>query len=438
MNFRSPALPEGGNHSASGCVNSNGSDPGLDNTSAGSMTVPRYAYPGAWTHTGLCLGDRAGNYRCYTEAQVAALGRGGISVVDDTPPVVDCAPADGDWHAANVALACTATDSASGIADAEDMSFTLSTSVADGTEDADAATGTRSVCDRSGNCTTAGPIAGNKIDRLAPTVTIASPVDGATVAPGSSPDADYSCEDVGFAIDSCVGDVPDGSAVDGSTGSHTFSVTAQDTAGNETTKDVTYEVGAAPPADADEDSVPDSTDNCPSVSNVAQTNTDDDPSPLDPATPTAPAPPVAPAPAPAPRVETAVPTAAITRPWAMTPDPRATVTLVRGVMRVSTGYSASCPAGGPVCTGRLTLKLRRRSPTTGRQIDIFLTARVAPMIIKAGTRQAIRLRLSRSGARMVRRLDTLTATLRGALRTGEAAPVVHRATVGLTAPPRER
>lgn len=93
---------------------------------------------------------------------------------DTTPPAIQCGSADGAWHAGNVAISCTASDAVAGLANAGDAAFTLSTSVAAGTETSAAATGTRTVCDRRGNCATAGPIGGNKVDRKAPSVSCAS------------------------------------------------------------------------------------------------------------------------------------------------------------------------------------------------------------------------------------------------------------------------
>jgi hypothetical protein len=92
-------------------------------------------------------------------------------VCDDmSAPVIACAAPDGAWHADNVSLACTASDSGTGLANPADASFSLFTSVAAGAEDANAATNSRVVCDVAGNCATAGPIAGNMIDRRAPVI----------------------------------------------------------------------------------------------------------------------------------------------------------------------------------------------------------------------------------------------------------------------------
>src|SRR5205807_1140249 len=96
-------------------------------------------------------------------------------VSDVTPPQVACAMADGTWHASNVTLACSATDAGSGLANGGDTSFTLTTNVAAGTQDANAATDFHTVCDNANNCATVGPIAGNRIDRHAPTITISAP-----------------------------------------------------------------------------------------------------------------------------------------------------------------------------------------------------------------------------------------------------------------------
>ncbi len=89
---------------------------------------------------------------------------------DTAPPTVTCDTADGVWHAANISIGCTARDGGSGLAHAADASFSLSTTVPNGSEDANASTESRQVCDLAGNCATAGPVGGNKIDLRAPTV----------------------------------------------------------------------------------------------------------------------------------------------------------------------------------------------------------------------------------------------------------------------------
>lgn len=76
-----------------------------------------------------------------------------------------------------------------------------------------------------------------------PTVTIASPVDGATVEYGSTIAADFACDDA-EGLDSCVGTVADGANIDTTSGlgAKSFKVTATDTAGEVVSKTVGYTV----------------------------------------------------------------------------------------------------------------------------------------------------------------------------------------------------
>jgi hypothetical protein len=96
-----------------------------------------------------------------------------LAPTDVVAPTVSCVAADGQWHADDVSIACTASDGESGLANTADASFSLSTSVPAGTETADATTGSRQVCDVAGNCATAGPIASNKVDKKVPTIILA-------------------------------------------------------------------------------------------------------------------------------------------------------------------------------------------------------------------------------------------------------------------------
>jgi alpha-tubulin suppressor-like RCC1 family protein len=92
--------------------------------------------------------------------------------IDKTAPAITCGAADGNWHGADVSIACTANGGASGLANSADSSFSLTTSVAAGSETGNASTNDRQICDVAGNCVTAGPLAGNKIDKKAPVVTL--------------------------------------------------------------------------------------------------------------------------------------------------------------------------------------------------------------------------------------------------------------------------
>jgi hypothetical protein len=153
------------------------------------------------------------------------------------------------WSAGNVTITCTASD-AGGLAVAADASFSLSTSVSAGVETASATTPSRVVCDTTGNCATAGPFTGIKVDRRAPTISITTPVNGATYTPGQVVNAAYSCNEGGSGEVSCAGTVAVGTPINTATsGDKTFSVTSADAVGNTATTTVTYTVATvnAPP-----------------------------------------------------------------------------------------------------------------------------------------------------------------------------------------------
>ena len=78
-----------------------------------------------------------------------------------------------------------------------------------------------------------------------PTVTLLTPLEGASFAPGQVVNADYTCTDAGSGIASCAGDVADGSPIDTSTlGLHSFTVVGTDNATNTTTVSHNYTVVA--------------------------------------------------------------------------------------------------------------------------------------------------------------------------------------------------
>src|SRR5262249_139371 len=126
---------------------------------------------------------------------VEAGTNGNNPPADTTAPTVSCAAADGAWHADNVALTCTASDGASGLANPLHTSFPLVHRVSPGGEDGNASTNSRTICDVAGNCTTVGPIAGNKIDRKAPSILVATPPAGAVFQLNDVVIAAFSCPD---------------------------------------------------------------------------------------------------------------------------------------------------------------------------------------------------------------------------------------------------
>jgi hypothetical protein len=81
-------------------------------------------------------------------------------------------------------------------------------------------------------------------DNTAPTISVSSPVEGQGYVLGKPVAAGFSCGD-DAAVESCVGTVADGANVPvGTIGAKTFTVTATDTAGNKTVKEVQYVVNS--------------------------------------------------------------------------------------------------------------------------------------------------------------------------------------------------
>jgi len=96
-----------------------------------------------------------------------ALAETGVAPPDTTPPTIACSPPSG-WTKSTT-VACTATDSGSPLADPADASFELDADVPPGVATADAETNSQQVCDKAGNCATAGPYK-LEVDRSAPVV----------------------------------------------------------------------------------------------------------------------------------------------------------------------------------------------------------------------------------------------------------------------------
>lgn len=168
--------------------------------------------------------------------------------IDKTAPAFTCGSADGVWHGANVSIGCTAGDPVSGLVNASDAAFDLTTSVAAEAESADAATDSRTVCDLAGNCVTAGPVGANKIDRRRPDVTVSAPAAGTYVFQ-QVVSAGFACGDTGAGVASCTGDVVTGAPIDTATaGAKSFAVTAVDAVGNTRTTTVSYTVLKGIPA----------------------------------------------------------------------------------------------------------------------------------------------------------------------------------------------
>jgi hypothetical protein len=151
------------------CTASDGS--GLQNASLASFSLSTSVAPGTETSSAATNSQQV----CDTKGNCATAGPYTFKV-DKKAPEVTCGSADGAWHATDVSISCTATDGGSGLAGTSP--FTLSTNVASGTETNNASTNSQSVADIVGNSSTAGPVAGNKVDKKAPVVSCGS-ADGA-------------------------------------------------------------------------------------------------------------------------------------------------------------------------------------------------------------------------------------------------------------------
>ena len=181
--------------------------------------------------------DKAGNS--------STAGPFGPFHIDTGAPTVACGAPSGTaglngWYTSAVSVACTAADPVSGLANASDSSFTMSTS-----GEGSRSIGVRAVDDAAGNNSSTGSFGPFDVDLTDPTVTVSSPAEGATFILGSDETSSFSCADTpdGSGVDSCSGTVANDAALDtSSVGQHNVTVDAIDHAGRHTTITHTYSV----------------------------------------------------------------------------------------------------------------------------------------------------------------------------------------------------
>ena len=183
-------------------------------------------------------------------------------MVDLTPPTVTCTPPAPAWQATDVVVPCVASDNAGGSGLVGPSSFSVQTNVPLNTETNAATIPPVTVKDVAGNTSTPQPSQGSfgpfEVDKKppvinGPTISPASPVYGQSVT------ASYECTDGGSGVVVCG---PAGSpqipptsdtgtltsSANGSVGTQTFTVTAQDLVGNTSQpSSITYTVGKATP-----------------------------------------------------------------------------------------------------------------------------------------------------------------------------------------------
>ncbi|MGB8580644.1 MAG: hypothetical protein WCD47_07460 [Candidatus Sulfotelmatobacter sp.] len=196
--------------------------------------------------------------------------------VDTVAPTFSCSsPNTSVWYNMNQTVSCTVTDQdyvanvsgsgflplVSGIQGSQSETVSVSTSVPANNVNSAAPTNSLQACDLAGNCVSvsAGPF---KIDLQPPTIT------GPTLNPaapyylnGPPVTVTYACSDgLGSGVASCIGTetLPGGGTVNTSSGgtiststagNYSFTVTATDNAGNQSTSSVPFSVSAAPAAD---------------------------------------------------------------------------------------------------------------------------------------------------------------------------------------------
>lgn len=182
--------------------------------------------------------------------------------VDLTKPTVTCTPPAAAWQATDISVPCTASDNAGGSGLVGPSSFNVQTNVPANTETNSVTIPPVTVSDVAGNVSLPQPAQGSfgpfEVDKKAPvisgpTVSPASPTFGQTVT------ATYSCTDGGSGVVLCgptgTAQIPPTantgtltSTLDGSVGTHTFTVNAQDLVGNASSPSAaTYTVSKANP-----------------------------------------------------------------------------------------------------------------------------------------------------------------------------------------------
>jgi len=170
------------------------------------------------------------------------------SPVDNIPPVTETASITQEWYNSDVNIVLSSADCGSGV---NEVHYILDDGV-EITIPGDRATvsasteGTHTLSywsiDQDGNSEYLNEVTFG-IDKTAPTISIASPVDGAVYAINEAVQADYSAADTGSGIMITTATVPIGNTVETSSiGPHTFTVSATDSAGNSYSVTHTYTV----------------------------------------------------------------------------------------------------------------------------------------------------------------------------------------------------
>jgi Bacterial Ig-like domain (group 3) len=239
-----PNPPTGTVSGASGSIT-------IPGTVEGTTVVTFFATDSSGTVESLITNDNAANTVTSSTPTITIQ-------VDKTSPTFSCTPPAAAWQSTDVSVPCSASDNAGGSGLATPSSFNVLTTVQGGTETNTAQTLPGSVADVAGNTVPVPSYGPFWVDKKAPaivglTISPAAPTFGQTVT------ASYSCTDAGSGVVNCgpsgSGSIPATantgtltSPADGSVGTHTVTINAQDAVGNPSTPaSVTYTVGKASP-----------------------------------------------------------------------------------------------------------------------------------------------------------------------------------------------
>ena len=179
--------------------------------------------------------------------------------IDKTPPVITAGtptgtPGENDWWISDVTVPFSATDNLSGFAPNGALSATMASKTTSGEGSALTVT-SDGISDMAGNAAAGVQSGPYKVDKTPPVVTITVPTEDAEYLLNQNVLANWSAVDALSGIASASGTVPSGSPIPTATvGSKTFTVTAEDNAGNTTSLMRTYYarynfIGFLPPVD---------------------------------------------------------------------------------------------------------------------------------------------------------------------------------------------
>jgi hypothetical protein len=252
------AAADGAWHASDVSIACTASDGGSGLTDAADAAFLLWTDVPAGTETNNAV---TGSYQvCDVVGNCSTAGPVSGNQVDKKATVIDCAAADGTWYAVDVSIACTGADNGSGLADPAESAFLLWTAQPVDTETDDAPTNTLNVCDTVGNCTTAGPIAGNKVDKKAPVITIVQPAP-TEYAHSATLVLAYTVTDNGIGVDSVTPMLNGSTTLAGhglengqsiylltelQLGNHNFSINATDLLGQASGESTTFSVIATP------------------------------------------------------------------------------------------------------------------------------------------------------------------------------------------------